>query len=56
MLVSAWALDFYLVHRMLTRSHAALRLAADFQVILQKPMWYEETWKTPTQPSPPVVP
>lgn len=46
LVVGVGALDFYVVHRMThpprTQLYGSPR---DFQVILKKPMWYEETWK-----------
>lgn len=44
--VGIGALDFYLIHRLThpprTQIYGSPR---DFQVILQKPMWFEEKWK-----------
>jgi pimeloyl-ACP methyl ester carboxylesterase len=46
LVVGIGALDFYLIHRMThpprTQLYGSPR---DFQVILQKPMWFDETWK-----------
>ena len=46
LVVGVGALDFYLVHRMThpprTQLYGSPR---DFQVILQKPMWFDEKWK-----------
>ena len=46
LVVGVGALDFYMVHRMThpprTRLYGSPR---DFQIILQRPMWFDETWK-----------
>ena len=40
------ALDFYFIHRMTHPPRTALYGSPrDFQLILQKPMWFEEKWK-----------
>lgn len=44
--VGVVALDFYFIHRMTHPPHTELYGSPrDFQLILQKPMWFEEKWK-----------
>ena len=44
--VGVAALDFYFIHRMTHPPRAQLYGSPrDFQLILQKPMWFEEKWK-----------
>src|SRR5262245_24353282 len=44
--VGVAALDFYFIHRLTHPPRTALSASPrDFQLILQKPMWFEEKWK-----------
>jgi pimeloyl-ACP methyl ester carboxylesterase len=46
LVVGVGSLDFYLVHRMTHPARTQLYGSPrDFQVILQKPMWFDEKWK-----------
>src|SRR5262245_52427279 len=46
LVVGVAALDFYFIHRLAHPARIELYgTPRDFQLILQKPMWYEETWK-----------
>jgi hypothetical protein len=46
LVVGVGALGFYMIHRLSHPARTALYGSPrDFQLILQKPMWYEEKWK-----------
>ena len=46
LVVGVGGLGFYMIHRLSHPARTALYGSPrDFQLILQKPMWYEEKWK-----------